>query len=274
MSACAITCVAGFHNFLLQIPRCLLPLLHHHTTSLKLSQITKHSTLIDKLIARECSHQYPRTRLADRAGCSDKLVDIVNSVSGVESGRKACSVTESDLQSDSRLRLVHVGFCGFGDGLARGSSSSRSRRRCGAGARCWAPKSESLSGERLVLGLGLHVFLLMLLNLHIHLLASLHVHYRKGSASLSNSVENLCVPCIVRAVQVSIVNRETVRPKVEGPLNSLWQLGSSRSTGSLDHLTGSIIATQSTGGTGEVVSSGLGVVRGWELGSVRVSCCK
>lgn len=211
MAACAINFVAKCHIFFVKqsIPvRCLLPLLHHHTTSLELSQVAKHSAFIGKFIARECSHQYPRTRLADRAGRSDKLVDIVNGVSGVESGRKACSVTESDLQSDSRLRLIHVWLRGLGGSLAR-RSSSRSRRCCGD-TRCRAPESESLSGERLVLGLGFHVFFLVLLDLHIHLLASLHIHYRKGSASLSNSVENLCVPCIVRAVQVSIVDREAI----------------------------------------------------------------
>src|SRR5699024_5298254 len=135
--------------------------------------------------------------------------------------------------------------------LTGGCGRSRSRSRLARAGR-GASESVSLPRKWLVLGFRLHIFFFVLYDFHVYLLAVLHVHNRERSTSLSDSIEDLCIPWVIRAIQISIIDREPVRPEVESPLHSSGKLRSRRDMGRFNHFTRGFVSTESPGGTSEV----------------------
>lgn len=80
-----------------------LPLLDNNTASLEIGQFAQDSTLVCQLLAGECSHQYPRTRLARWTSRCYKRVYIAHGVGGVETRCESGTVSKANLQSDHRL---------------------------------------------------------------------------------------------------------------------------------------------------------------------------
>jgi hypothetical protein len=78
-----------------------------------------------------------------------------------------------------------------------------------------------LATEGKILFLRLYVVFLMLPDFDVHLLSRRDIHDAQWRSALSDAVQDLCVPGVIRAVEVAIVDAKAIIPEVQNSVDSL-----------------------------------------------------